>query len=96
LFDANSWPERVNILVIAAMGLASSLLGFLLWNYAGARVPTERLGLFLYLIPVVSVCVGTQFLDEALSVQMLLGGALIVAGVWIASRPRPTLRYDQR
>jgi drug/metabolite transporter (DMT)-like permease len=74
--------------VIAAMGLSSSLLGFLLWNYAGALVPTERLGLFLYLIPVVSVFVGTQFLEEALSLQILGGGILIVAGVWIASRAR--------
>jgi drug/metabolite transporter (DMT)-like permease len=57
-----------------------------LWNYAGVVVPTERLGLFLYLIPVVSVVVGTQFLKEALSAQILLGGVLIVVGVWIASR----------
>lgn len=86
MFDANLWPDRANVLVITAMGLSSSLLDFLLWNYAGARVPTERLGLFLYLIPVVSVFVGTQFLEEALSVPILLGGVLIVMGVWIASR----------
>lgn len=86
MFDAHLWPDRTNTLIIAAMGLSSSLLGFLLWNYAGAVVPTERLGLFLYLIPVVSVFVGTQFLEEALSAQILLGGVLIVMGVWIASR----------
>jgi drug/metabolite transporter (DMT)-like permease len=88
MFEPNLWPDRANVLVIAAMGLSSSLLGFLLWNYAGAIVPTERLGLFLYLIPVVSVFVGTQFLEEALSLQILGGGILIVAGVWIASRAR--------
>jgi drug/metabolite transporter (DMT)-like permease len=86
MFDAHLWPDRANIMVIGAMGLSSSLLGFLLWNYAGALVPSERLGLYLYLIPVVSVFVGTQFLNEALSAQILLGGALIVMGVWIASR----------
>lgn len=86
MFDAHLWPDRTNTLIIAVMGLSSSLLGFLLWNYAGVVVPTERLGLFLYLIPVVSVVVGTQFLKEALSAQILLGGVLIVVGVWIASR----------
>jgi drug/metabolite transporter (DMT)-like permease len=86
MFDASLWPDHTNTLVIAAMGLSSSLLGFLLWNYAGARVPPERLGLFLYLIPIVSVFVGTRFMEESLSAQILAGGMLIVMGVWIASR----------
>jgi drug/metabolite transporter (DMT)-like permease len=73
-------------LILAAMGLSSSLLGFLLWNYAGALVPAERLGLFLYMIPAVSIFAGARFLDESLTIQILLGGALTVFGVWVASR----------
>jgi drug/metabolite transporter (DMT)-like permease len=42
--------------------------------------------LFLYLLPLVSVYAGIQFLSESLTAQILLGGALIVCGVWIASR----------
>ena len=97
MFDASLWPDRTNILVIAAMGLSSSLLGFLLWNYAGARLAPERLGLFLYVIPLVSVFAGTQFLDESLSAQILVGGILIVTGVWIASRtsrPMPVVAIE--
>jgi drug/metabolite transporter (DMT)-like permease len=88
---APAWPDRNITLVVAGMGLSSSLLGFLLWNYAGALVAPERLGLFLYLIPVVSVSVGTQLLQESLTVPILAGGALTVFGVWIASRTAQAL-----
>jgi len=68
------------------MGLVSSMLGFLLWNYAGARVPAERMGLVLYLIPVVCVLAGTGFLGEAMTAPIICGGLLTVFGVWVASR----------
>jgi drug/metabolite transporter (DMT)-like permease len=79
-------PDAASIAILAGMGVASSLLGFLLWNYAGTVVPTERLGLFVYLIPVASVCAGVAFLKESLNLPILSGGALTVVGVWIASR----------
>jgi drug/metabolite transporter (DMT)-like permease len=89
MVDATMLPDALTTLLLAAMGLSSSLLGFLLWNYAGALVPAERLGLFLYLIPAVSIIGGARFLDESLTVQILLGGGLTVFGVWVASRPGP-------
>ena len=87
MVDAAMLPDGSTTLLLAAMGLSTSLLGFLLWNYAGALVPAERLGLFLYLIPAVSIIGGARFLDESLTVHVLLGCALTVFGVWVASRP---------
>jgi drug/metabolite transporter (DMT)-like permease len=84
--DANTLPDRATAAVLGAMGIGSSLLGFLLWNYAGAALPAERLGLFLYMIPLVSICAGAQFLAESLTLKMLIGGSLVVSGVWIAAR----------
>jgi drug/metabolite transporter (DMT)-like permease len=89
MVNAAMLPDPMTTLLLAAMGLSSSLLGFLLWNYAGALVPAERLGLFLYLIPAVSIFGGARFLDESLTIQILLGGALTVFGVWVAARPGP-------
>lgn len=80
------WPDSSMMLTLAAMGVASSTVGFLLWNYAGALLPAERLGLFLYLIPVVCIAAGARFLNESLTLPILVGGALTVFGVWIASR----------
>lgn len=85
----NHWPDSAMTATLAVMGIGSSLVGFMLWNYAGASVPAERLGLFLYLIPVVCVAAGAQLLNEPLTLMILVGGALTVYGVWIASRVRP-------
>jgi drug/metabolite transporter (DMT)-like permease len=86
MIHATVMPDAMTISLLAAMGLVSSLLGFLLWNYAGAHVPAERIGLVLYLIPVVCVLAGTGFLGEALTTPIIAGGALTVFGVWVASR----------
>jgi drug/metabolite transporter (DMT)-like permease len=79
-------PNRATRFSLAAIGIFSNLLAFRLWTYAGALVPSERLGMFLYMIPIVSVDAGMRFLEESLTLQILLGGALIIVGVWIASR----------
>jgi drug/metabolite transporter (DMT)-like permease len=86
MIHATAMPDAMTISLVAGMGLASSMLGFLLWNYAGARIPAERMGLVLYLIPVVCVLAGIGFLGEALTAPILCGGALTVFGVWVASR----------
>lgn len=83
-------PDRVTLALLAALGVASSLVGFLCWNYAGAVLPPERLGLYLYMIPLVSICGGAGLLAESITVTMLFGAVLVVGGVWIASgRRRP-------
>ena len=86
MIHASALPDPTTTSLLAGMGLASSLLGFVLWNYAGARVPAERMGLVLYLIPIVCVLAGTGFLGEPLTGQIIAGGALTVFGVWVAAR----------
>lgn len=84
--DFHAWPTLPMTLALVAMGIVSTTCGFLLWNHAGTLLPAERLGLFLYLIPVVCVAAGALFLSEALTLPILLGGVLTVSGVWMASR----------
>jgi drug/metabolite transporter (DMT)-like permease len=84
------WPNPSTTVALAAMGLASSTLGFFWWNYAAARLPSERIGLFLYLIPIIALAGGTLILGEPLTLAIAAGGALTIAGVWIASRTRVT------
>ena len=86
MIHAAAMPDAMTISLLAGMGLVSSMLGFLLWNYAGARVPAERMGLVLYLIPMVCVLAGTGFLGEAMTAPIICGGLLTVFGVWVASR----------
>jgi drug/metabolite transporter (DMT)-like permease len=87
LIPAAAWPAPKITLALGAMGLTSSMLGFLLWNHACASLPAERVGLLLYLIPIVSVIAGARLLDEPITMQVIAGGAATILGVWIAVRP---------
>jgi len=78
-----AWPGPLVWLELAVMGLMSALLAFLLWNKAAEAMPMSRLGLFLYLIPVVSLIGGEGLLGERPSVAAVCGGVLILVGVAI-------------
>lgn len=73
------------------LGLLSSVVAFLLLNYALSRLPASRTAVFLNLIPVVSVLAGVVFYGERPGAWQMAGGALILLGVWgtnyFAGRP---------
>jgi drug/metabolite transporter (DMT)-like permease len=78
-----AWPGPLVWLELAVMGLISALLAFLLWNKAAETMPMSRLGLFLYLIPVVSLIGGEGLLGERPTIAAVSGGVLILVGVGI-------------
>jgi drug/metabolite transporter (DMT)-like permease len=78
-----AWPGPVVWLELVAMGLMSALLAFLLWNKAAEAMPMSRLGLFLYLIPVVSLIGGEGLLGEQPTFADVCGGVLILVVVAI-------------
>jgi drug/metabolite transporter (DMT)-like permease len=85
VMHAGSWPDPPTVAALAAMGIASSMLGFLLWNHACAHLAAERVGLYLYLIPILCLAGGALVLGERLTASILAGGTLTIIGVWIAS-----------
>ncbi len=87
-----TWPSPRVFTEIGALGLTTSVAGFLLWNHAAGRIRPAPLGLFLYLIPLVAVLSGAALLGEALSLRMIMGGLVIIGGVAIGEgRGRATL-----
>lgn len=73
--DARQWCEVVYLV------LASGLGGTLLWNYGSKHLSSTAAGTFLYLIPVVAVTAGALILDEPVTVYVVAGGLLMLAGV---------------
>jgi drug/metabolite transporter (DMT)-like permease len=71
---------------LAFLGLGSTAAGMLLWNVAVLSGGTARVSLLLYLEPAVSVLGAAVFLGERVSAVTVGGGALILAGVAVASR----------
>ncbi len=64
--------------------IPNALLGTLFWNYGSARLPGALVGSFLYLIPVVAVAAGAVLLAEPITINLVAGGLIMLAGVAIA------------
>jgi len=68
------------------LAIAPMALGFLTWGYALARTTAGRMGSTTYLVPPIAIMLGWLLLDEAPPLLAVAGGALCLAGVFVAQR----------
>ena len=72
-------------LSVLFMAVFSSVLAFI-WYYQGIReIGATRASNFINLVPLSAAGLGYFLLDETLSPPQILGGALIVIGVWLVN-----------
>ena len=74
------WSTRL-LLGAGYLAVVITALGYLVWNWALARVPAPRAAISLSLQPVLGALLGVAFLGEAFTAFTAVGGALIVAGL---------------
>ena len=90
-----TWPAAIGpdqIALVLYLGAACSALTYALWGYALRHIEAGRAATFDTLIPVVGLAAAIVVLREALLVWHLVGGAFVVAGVWLAvCEPRPVV-----
>jgi drug/metabolite transporter (DMT)-like permease len=67
------------------LGLAPSAAGFVLWAYAMARTDVGRVTVSLYLVPAAAIAISLVWLGEVPEPAELIGGAIALAGVVLAS-----------
>ena len=81
-----------SFLAIAYTGVFPSIVAFLCWNQAVAAVGSSTAGLFLYLMPVLTSLLAVTFLGEVIRPYHLIGAALVISGIHVASRrKRPAM-----
>ncbi len=71
---------------MAYLALGPMALGFLTWGYALKRTTAGRMGSTTYLIPPTAIVLGWLLLGETPAALALVGGALCLAGVYLARR----------
>ncbi len=64
------------------LGIVSSVIAFVLLNYANTHLPIAKTTVFSNITTVVSVIAGAIFLNEKFTWQTALATAMIVVGVW--------------
>lgn len=68
------------------LGLVASGLAYLLYNASLRHLDASSVGVYANLIPVVGVLTGVILLGEPLSARAIVGGLVVMFGVWITSR----------
>ncbi len=102
-FAVATWPAEPPStrawLEVAALGVASSGLGFLLYYRLVRNIGAIRATSVTFLNPPVAMIAGALYLGEAVTLQMLAGTAVILAGTGLAlglvgpgARPAPGTR----
>ncbi|MEB3222624.1 MAG: DMT family transporter [Candidatus Sericytochromatia bacterium] len=74
---------------LAYLGLVSSGVAYLAWQWALARLPVSTVGAFLYLMPLGTLAVGAAWLGEPLGWSRVGLAAVILLGVYMAVEPSP-------
>lgn len=72
---------------LAYLAVGVSVLGYVCWYWALGRGGIERVAVFQFLQPVSGVSAAILLLDEAFTLSIVAAAAIIVTGVWIATRP---------
>jgi drug/metabolite transporter (DMT)-like permease len=78
--DGGSW------ILIAGVGAVGTTLAFASFLVAAGMNPASRLALTGYSVPVVAVTLAVLFLDETITLAIMGGAVLIIAGVILAER----------
>ena len=92
-WDSATWPLLAHLgiaawFALALLTLGSTIAATILWNYGVARTASSQAGLYLYLVPLISVVGGALFLHEQVGIVTLASGLLIIAGVALAQLRR--------
>lgn len=66
---------------ILYLGIFSSVIAFLLLNYANTYLPVSKTTVFSNITTLVSVVAGIVFLDEKLSIVTIISALMIITGV---------------
>ena len=69
------------------LAVVITALGYVVWNWALARVPAPRAAIFLNVQPIVGAFLGVVLLGEPVTVFTVLGGVLVVTGLSVAFGP---------
>lgn len=65
------------------LAVVITALGYLLWNWALARVGAPQAAVFITVQPIAGALLGVLVLREPLTAFTVIGGLLIVAGLWL-------------
>lgn len=80
LLDSRGWWALI------FLGLFTTGLAYIAWFDALAQLPSAQTGAFLFIEPLASMVVASIVLKEQVIFASILGGAVILIGIWLVNR----------
>jgi drug/metabolite transporter (DMT)-like permease len=74
------------VVSLVFLGVAGMAVAHSFWQHGVAAIGAARAGSFLYLEPLSTTALAVPYLHEPFGVFTVLGGTLVLAGVWLAQR----------
>jgi drug/metabolite transporter (DMT)-like permease len=87
LLDGWRDPGTLTWTTVLYLGAANSVLAYVLWNRALSGLPAAAVGASLYAQPLLGAGLSWALLRDPLPRTFIPGAALVLLGVWIATRP---------
>lgn len=84
--DPRQIIDLVNLGNLVFLGLGASALCFVTWNYAVKILGAVRTSVYIYLTPAVTVIMAFLILREPITLMLLAGMALTLAGLVVSER----------
>jgi drug/metabolite transporter (DMT)-like permease len=79
------------------LGILGSGLAYIAYYDALQVLPASQLGVFLNIEPLVTTLLAASFLGEPITLIVLVGGAIIVLGIYLVNRlPRDSKSRETR
>ena len=71
---------------ILVLGIFGSGLAYIAWYDALREIPASQLGAFINVEPLVTMLIAAPMIGEPITLISLIGGAIIIFGVWLVNR----------
>lgn len=80
-------------LSILYMSVFASVLGYLFQMVAIQRIGAPRTAMFINLVPIFTIIQSVTILGESVTLIKLIAAAIVITGVYLATRPESTVKY---
>ena len=78
--DSRGWMAMI------FLGIFTTGLAYIAWFDALSHLPAAQTGAFLFVEPLTSMVVAALILSEEITLVSILGGAVILVGIWLVNR----------
>lgn len=75
-------------IAVTFLGIAASGLAYVFWFDGLEKLQASQVGVFLYLEPLATMLIASALLGEHIQEITLLGGLIILTGVWLVNRSK--------